>query len=235
MKRALIVAASVAVLSWAMPASAQVKLEFRNGRVNLTAQNAPIRTILAEWARIGGTRIVNGEKIAGPPVTLELTGVTERQAMEVLLRNTAGYIIAARDAGGASPSTFGSILILPTTTAPRQVASAPTGSAARTIRPPDPEPEPDPEEDPVTDTPPDADARPLTAREAAEEAARRRVAERRQQIFVGDQGDAPDGRTPAAQPTPANPFGLPPGSARPGVITTPPPASPNTPRTDPEP
>jgi hypothetical protein len=233
MKRALIAAASVALLSWAAPAAAQVKLEFRNGRVNLTAQNAQIRTILAEWARVGGTRIVNGEKIAGPPVTLELTGVSERQAMDVLLRNTAGYIIAARDAGATSPSSFGSILILATTTAPRQVASAPVGSAARTIRPPDPEPDPDPEEDPVTDTPPDADSRAAT-REAVEEAARRRVADRRQQIFVGEQGD-PDGRTPAAQTSPANPFGLPPGSARPGVITAPPPQSPNTRRVDPEP
>jgi hypothetical protein len=233
MKRALIVAASVALLSWAVPASAQVKLEFRNGRVNLTAQNAQIRTILAEWARIGGTRIVNGEKITGPPVTLELTGVSERQAMEVLLRNTAGYIIAARDAGATSPSAFGSILILATTTAPRQVAVAPVGSGARTTRPP--EPEPDPEEDPVTDTPPDADARALSAREIAEEAARRRAADRRQQIFVGEQGEAPDGRTPAAQPTSANPFGLPPGSARPGVITEPPPQAPGTRRADPEP
>src|SRR5688572_1809428 len=194
MKRVLIMAASVALLSWAVPASAQVKLEFRNGQVNLTAQNAQIRTILAEWARIGGTRIVNGEKITGPPVTLELTGVSERQAMEVLLRNTAGYIIAARDAGATSPSAFGSILILATTTAPRQVAVAPVGSGARTTRAP--EPEPDPEEDPVSDTPPDADARALSAREIAEEAARRRVADRRQQIFVGEQGEAPDGRTP---------------------------------------
>jgi hypothetical protein len=233
MKRALIVAASVALLSWAVPASAQVKLEFRDGRVNLTAQNAQIRTILAEWARIGGTRIVNGEKITGPPVTLELTGVSERQAMEVLLRNTAGYIIAARDAGATSPSAFGSILILATTTAPRQVAVAPVGSGARTTRPP--EPEPDPEEDPVTDTPPDADARALSAREIAEEAARRRAADRRQQIFVGEQGEAPDGRTPAAQPTSANPFGLPPGSARPGVITEPPPQAPGNRRADPEP
>ena len=234
MKRALIVAASVALLGWAVPASAQVKLEFRNGRVNLTAQNAQIRTILAEWARIGGTRIVNGEKITGPAVTLELTGVTERQAMEVLLRNTAGYIIAARDAGATSPSAFGSILILATTTAPRQVAVAPVTSGARTTRPPAPDPDPDPEEDPVTDTPPDADARAQSAREIAEEAARRRAADRRQQIFVGDQGDSPDGRTPAGQPTPANPFGLPSGSARPGVITTPPPQPPGN-RRDPEP
>ena len=233
MKRALIVAASVALLSWAVPASAQVKIEFRNGRVNLTAQNAQIRTILAEWARVGGTRIVNGEKITGPAVTLELTGVTERQAMEVLLRNTAGYIIAARDAGATSPSAFGSILILATTTAPRQVAVAPLGSGARTTRPP--EPEPDPEEDPVTDTPPDADARALSAREIAEEAARRRAANQRQQIFVGDQNEAQDGRTPAPQPTPANPFGLPSGSARPGVITTPPPQAPGNRRADPEP
>lgn len=234
MKRGFIVAASIALLSWALPVSAQVKLEFRNGRVNLSAQNAPIRTILAEWARLGGTRIVNGEKIGGAPVTLELTGVTERQAMDVLLRNTAGYIIAAREAGATSASSMGSILILATSTAPRQAATPPPASSART-RVPDPEPEPDPEEDPIIDTPPDADSRALTTREANEEAARRRIAARREQIFVGDQAiETPEGNTPT-QAAPANPFGLPLGSARPGVITTPPPQSPNTRRTDPEP
>lgn len=233
MKRALIVAASVGLLSWAMPASAQVKLEFRNGRVNLTAQNAQIRTILAEWARLGGTRIVNAEKIGGPPVTLELTGVSERQAMEVLLRGTAGYIIGPRQAGAATASSFGSVMILATSTAPRPAATAPPTSPVARTRAPDPEPEPEPEEEPVIDAANANGAQ--TPREVAEEEARRRIAERRQQIFVGDQViETPDGRTttPGAA---SNPFGLPPGSARPGVINAPPPQAPAGRRADPEP
>lgn len=245
----------IALLGWVAPAAAQVKLEFKNGLVSLSAQNAPIRSILAEWARVGGTRIINGDRVTGAPVTLELTGVTERQAMEVLLRNTAGYIVAARNdaalnnaalnsaavnsaarqAGMSTASSFASIVILPTSAAAgRQVASVQT--PVRAVRPPDPKPDPDPEEDPVTDTAPDADDRVQNARQAAEEAARQRIADRRQQIFVGDQTietQTPDGRPAPA--TAGNPFGLPPGAARPGVITAPPPQQPNTRGRQPDP
>src|SRR5690606_13849819 len=83
--------AAAVVLLHAGAASAQtVKLEFQNGLVNLTAQNAPVRAILAEWTRLGGTNIVNGDRVTGPPVTLELQGVPERQALDIVLRGVAG-------------------------------------------------------------------------------------------------------------------------------------------------
>ena len=54
-------------------ASAQtLSLEFHDGRVRLTAENVPVSRILAEWTRVGGTRIVNGERVPGAPVTLQL-------------------------------------------------------------------------------------------------------------------------------------------------------------------
>lgn len=226
------IALVIALLGWTFPASAQaVKMEFRGGRVSLSAQNAPLRAILAEWTRLGGTRIVNGERVTGPAVTLELTGVTERQAIDVLLRNAAGYIVGPREAGSTAASSFASILILPTSVAPRQ--SAPAAAPARIVRPPTreiaPDPELDPEEDPITDTPPDDDQFD-NLRQAAEEAARRRIADRRAQIFVGDQvveqpdsDDAP----PPAPTTSGNPFGILPGAVRPGMITAPPPQAPN--------
>ena len=58
----------------------------------------PLRQILAEWAKVGGTRIVNAERVTGPPVTLSCSKVPEQQALAVLLRSVAGYLAAPRRA-----------------------------------------------------------------------------------------------------------------------------------------
>ena len=111
--------------SCAAPASAQaVKITFDNGKVTLVAENAPVRAILAEWARLGGATIVNGDRVIGTPVTLQLSGVSERQALDIVLRGAAGYMLAPRRAGSAAASAFDRILILPTSTAPRVTAGA---------------------------------------------------------------------------------------------------------------
>lgn len=110
-----------------------VQLQFQGGLVTLRAQNAPLRTILAEWARLGGATIVNGDRVAGPPVTLELVGVPERQALDVVLRSVAGYMLAPRRAGAGGASAFDRIMILPTSVAPRN--PPPTPAAATAPRP----------------------------------------------------------------------------------------------------
>ncbi|HVG55852.1 MAG TPA: hypothetical protein VM846_15545 [Vicinamibacterales bacterium] len=113
------IACAAILLGCAASSSAQtVSLQFNNGRVTLNAQNASIRTILAEWARVGGTRMVNHERVNGAPVTLELTDVPERQALEVLLRTAAGYIATARTGEGGA-STLSGVVILATSSAPR--------------------------------------------------------------------------------------------------------------------
>ena len=132
--RAIVCAAIL--LGWAASSSAQaVSLKFDNGRVSLNAQEASIRTILAEWARVGGTRIVNHERISGAPVTLELIDVPERQAIDVLLRTTAGYVVTARDASSAGASTLGGVVILPTSSAPRNPAPITFSNAPSVMQP----------------------------------------------------------------------------------------------------
>ena len=85
------IVAVLVVLLCASSASAQVlSLEFHDGRVRLIAENVPVSRILEEWARLGGTKIVNGERVPGAPVTLQLTDVPERQALEIVLRGAAG-------------------------------------------------------------------------------------------------------------------------------------------------
>jgi hypothetical protein len=108
-----------------MPSRADVLLRIENGQVSLKATNATVRDILAEWARIGQTRIVNGDRIPGGPVSLELNGVTEEQALEVILRSVAGYVVAPRASEVVNASRYDRILVMPTSSP----TSAPTRSA----------------------------------------------------------------------------------------------------------
>lgn len=121
--------AFVLVLAAAMPARAQqLKMHIQDGRVTLEASAVPARQILAEWARIGGTRIVGADKVTGAPLTLKLVNMPERQALDIILRNVAGFMAAPRQAS-ATPgaSTYDRIMILATSSAPAQVA----GNAGR--------------------------------------------------------------------------------------------------------
>lgn len=123
MKTALLgVAALLVAVS---SASADVHLTMANGRVSLVAKDATVRQILAEWARVGQTRIVNMERVPGGPVTLELTNVPESQALEVLLRSLSGYITAPRPVDAANLSRFDRIIIMPTLASARPATSSP--------------------------------------------------------------------------------------------------------------
>lgn len=215
----VLVAASVC---WAVPSSAQsISVQFNDGLVTVTAQNAPVGQILAEWARLGGTTFVNGDRVPGGPVTLQLQNVSEREALDVLLRSASGYMVAAREEAGVGASTFDRILILPTSSAPRQ--SAPQFTPPPVAQPvPEFEPEiqfdrDEPEENPPGDVapgeerqinprvrvpfaPPNVNGRPMPP-----------------QPFQPDPDDVPEDSEP--EDVPDNPFGVPPGSSRPGVIT----------------
>jgi hypothetical protein len=98
----------------------ELKLAIANGRVTLVAKDVPLRQILAEWSRVGQTRIVNGEKVAGAPLTLQLLDVPERQALEVLLRSVSGYLAAPRPVAvtASTVSQYDRIMILPGTPPP---------------------------------------------------------------------------------------------------------------------
>jgi hypothetical protein len=116
--------AALALFIVARPVRADVSLSLQGGRVTMVARNATIRQVLAEWARIGQTRIVNLEKVPGGPVTLELEDVPEAKALEVLLRSVAGYIAAPRPTFVQGTSLFDRILILPTSVASPAPAAA---------------------------------------------------------------------------------------------------------------
>jgi hypothetical protein len=115
------------VLFSALPAQAQqLNLQITDGRVTLEAVNVPARQILAEWARIGGTNVVGAEKIAGAPLTLQFVDMPERQALDIILRNVAGFMAAPRQASAApGASAYDRILIMATSSvvAPQPAAA----------------------------------------------------------------------------------------------------------------
>jgi hypothetical protein len=113
-----------------MASAQQVQLAIQNGRVTLVAKDATVRQILTEWARIGQTKIVNVEKIPGGPVTLELTNVSEEEALDVLLRSVSGYLTAPRPTSITSLSRYDRILVMPTSSTPPRANPA-TPSAIR--------------------------------------------------------------------------------------------------------
>jgi hypothetical protein len=135
--RARILLAGVLVTLAALPAAGQsVKVSFHGGKVDRSAENASIRAILTEWARVGGTRVVNADRIVGPPITVEFKDAYEQQAIESLLRGVSGYIVGPRLTPGAPTSSgFDRIVILATSNAPRPTAVTPAVS-----RPPGPQP-----------------------------------------------------------------------------------------------
>jgi hypothetical protein len=106
--------AAALVVGMAGPSVAgQVKLEIRSGLVTLDAKDATLREIMAEWARVGQTRVVNAERAPGGPVTMQLTDVPERQALETLFRSAAGFIAAPRQVPQAFLSTYDRIMVMP--------------------------------------------------------------------------------------------------------------------------
>jgi len=117
--------AAFAVTGGASTASADVQLTIENGRVTLVAKDATVRQILAEWARVGQTRIVNVDRIPGGPLTLELRDVSEQQALRVLLRSLGGYVTAPRTTLLANASVFDRILVMPVTAPAPSPATAP--------------------------------------------------------------------------------------------------------------
>ena len=133
----------VGVITAAVPvfaAAEPVQLTLRDGRVSLVATDVTVSEILTEWARIGGTRIVNGERVPGGRVTLQLAEVPEREALDLLLRAAAGYVAVQKTGPSDAGSRFARILILPTSVAPssaaqRSPASAPVVTQVQRTRP----------------------------------------------------------------------------------------------------
>ena len=184
---------TVLALVVALPAGAQqLTLDIRDGLVTMSATNVSVRQVLAEWTRVGGTRVVGADRISGAPLTLHFEGLPEAKALDIVLRGAAGYMAAARPVPGAGRSNYDRILVLATSTPPAGGASA---SAAGGNRPAanrfgvPPAVEPPDSTDLVADVP-----------EVNDQTTQGNP-------FANAFGQAAAGATPFGQPGGANPFG----------------------------
>ena len=114
--RALLAVGLVTLLALTVPSLAfggDLRLTFQNGRVTLVAHDVPLREILAEWERVGGTRVVNRDAAPAAPVTLDLSDVPEARALAILLQQAAGYFASERTTPAEASSRFTRIVIMP--------------------------------------------------------------------------------------------------------------------------
>ena len=114
--RALSAVGLVTLLALTVPSLAfggDLRLTFQNGRVTLVAHDVPLREILAEWERVGGTRVVNRDAAPAAPVTLDLSDVPEARALAILLQQAAGYFASERTTLAEASSRFTRIVIMP--------------------------------------------------------------------------------------------------------------------------
>src|SRR4051812_14455719 len=120
----------------AVPARADVRVSIANGRVSVSATNATPRQILTEWARAGQTRVVNVERLTGPPMSIELTNVSEAQALDTLLRSAGGYVAAPRPVDVPNASQFDRIFILAASSPVQRAGPPPPPSPPSAFQPP---------------------------------------------------------------------------------------------------
>ncbi len=135
------VSAATASLAFAQqPVSQQpVSLTINNGHVTLKTTNATVRQILDEWARVGGTKVVNVEKITSQPMSLTLIDVPEGEALETVLRSAAGYMVAEKQNPTSSGSRYERIMLMARST---PVHGSGAGNTANAYTPPNGQPMP---------------------------------------------------------------------------------------------
>jgi len=121
----------VIALLAASVANADVRLSMRDGRIAIVAKDATVAEILAQWARIGRTIIVNADRLPADLVSLELQNVSEQQALDVLLRGTSGYLAVPRAVADPSASLFDRIAIMPPSVPPPAATVAATAPHSR--------------------------------------------------------------------------------------------------------
>lgn len=101
-----------------LASAGELVVRIADGRATVIARDVTVAQILSEWARVGSTRVVNGEKLFGGPVTIELVDMPEKQALDILLRSAAGYMTAPRPEPLAGASLYDRVVILATSQAP---------------------------------------------------------------------------------------------------------------------
>lgn len=140
LKRIVVFAA--ALLTCAIPLQAQnprkLDISFNAGRVTLVAEGVTLAEIFREWARKGGSTIVNAERLPGAPVLpTEFRDQPEAEVLRALLDEAPGYGASMRIAPSATASTVQTVFILAVrATTPSASASAPMSQPIQQVNSP---------------------------------------------------------------------------------------------------
>jgi hypothetical protein len=115
--RVVILAGLLGMMTVAAMGGPRVQLTIRDGRVWLNTDGATAGEILAEWARVGQTSIANGERVQSGPLTLQLDGALEADALDIVLRSAGGFVAVDRAPGAqlAAPSLsrYARVVVVP--------------------------------------------------------------------------------------------------------------------------
>ena len=119
-----------------------LSLRLEGGTVTLHATNVTVDEILARWSKTTGLTVVsqNGHG-SDIPVTLDLTGVPERDALRLILRDLSGYIMGEKRDPLTGAVRIDRLVILPDSAArareaeppPRRRAAAPPVPVANDV------------------------------------------------------------------------------------------------------
>lgn len=123
------------------PSARALELSFNNGLVTLVARGVTVSEIMAEWARQGGSKVINAEKVASGLVAFEFHDVPESRVLQSVLRSAAGFIAAPRRAGGpVGASAIEQVMILATSrpSASSSAVTMPTTPVVYNEPPPQP-------------------------------------------------------------------------------------------------
>lgn len=147
MRKLLFSLGVAAFLAFPASAAAELKVSMNGGLVTIIADDVPLSSVLAEWSRIGQTKVINGEQIF-TRVTLHIVDMPERKALDIVLRSVSGYMAAERATPVAGASAFDRIMILPTSRPPANsgpiMNTPPVFTQPRPAAPPVPEVDDDP-------------------------------------------------------------------------------------------
>jgi len=114
-KLLLVSLAALCVLGLSNEATAQtLSLRLDDGAVTLDARNVTVDEILARWSKTTGLTVVsqNGHG-SDLRVTLHLTGVSEREALGLVLRDLSGYIMGEKRDPQTGAVRIDRLVILP--------------------------------------------------------------------------------------------------------------------------
>ncbi len=89
-----------------------MELSFHEGRVTIIASEIPLDEILVEWSRLGNTTFINADSISSRLISITLIDVTEAKALDVLLREVAGYLFAPRPLRKIGTSVYDRIFLM---------------------------------------------------------------------------------------------------------------------------